>query len=466
MATITGRYGAVQRLLPRRTVYAEYYVENEVDLVRHVPIYGWDGFGYERVDGRVEATSWTHALPSMRWMNHAEIQESGREPDLTLPENANYSNMVSTMQSWTLDVNAATQTYTASNLLGYNAKYAGVKSCSGTIKGIGAFPPIRPGDRFLFMGFVGPENANDKMLINEIKYDNVNGYVYQVAALATGITININYGTFSPITWEVQWQSDYRISGDELWVVGTPKNHRGFYDYTDVPCGEELPSQTYTMEIKFNKDDSEDRMLKACLESAAIRFTTQTNTTANSCSAAAGGWQCSTVGATDVQLTTSVHGSSFGVFSPQADTEEDVWKDGAVDADHIRRRSAKFYPGADRYMRIYLGNYFDTTGNPQKNSCGAWEFNKMYVGGFTGLNVDTSGGSIVSFSTTLEFNASPKTYTDDGEASGCEDGFIRYRLPLASRLSDTDWKSFFDGAKYRTNFLPAGYGSRTTMQNH
>ena len=210
------------------------------------------------------------------------------------------SNMVSAVQSWGLDVNATTQTYTASNMFGYNAKYAGVKSCSGSFQGIGAFPPIRPGNRFLFLGFVGPENAQDMMKVNGIYVPNTKGYVYQVAAVATNVSININYSTFAPITWQIQWQSDYKNPGDELWVVGTPAVELGFYDETDPPCGEVMASRTHTLEIFPNKG-CPGSMVKACLESANITFNTQTSQVANSCSAAVGGWQTSTVGTTDVR---------------------------------------------------------------------------------------------------------------------------------------------------------------------
>jgi hypothetical protein len=155
MATITGRFGAVQRLLPKRTNII-------VNGGAPIPIWGWNGFEYERVEGKDTVISWyvLDQIASRRTDKKARIQASGREPD-NAAANPEYSNMVSAVQSWGLDLTAQTQTYTASNLLGFNAKYAGAKSCSGSFQGVGAFPPVRPGDRFLFLGFTGPENAQD-----------------------------------------------------------------------------------------------------------------------------------------------------------------------------------------------------------------------------------------------------------------------------------------------------------------
>jgi hypothetical protein len=484
MATITGRFGAVQRLLPKYTKIDMSEVAGAVDI----PIWGWNGFSYKRINGKDSVVGWNvlDLLSSRNWDVKARMEESGHEPDdAETAHDASgqliYSNMVSTVQSWSLDVEAVPQTYTASNLLGYNAKYAGVKSCKGSFKGIGAFPPVRPGDRFLFLGFVGPDNGQDLRLDEATKdyVDNRYGFVYQIAAIATNITISVNYSTFAPITWQVQWQSDYKNVGDELWVVGTPREAQGFYDYTPPPCAESQASRTYTLELKPNASCIGEGV-KACLQEANITFNTQTQSVANSCSAAAGGWQSSSVGVTDCQIATTIHGSSFGVFSSMSADDPDMCVSDTntpIGVESIMARSKKFYPGVDRYARIYLGDY------ETKAACGAWEFNKLYVGSFTGLNVDISGGGVVSFSTTLEFNASPKKYKLDGTGStavctdtpdGCERGYIRYRLPDADRPelsgeADSVWKSFLNlkrvdepGYKY----TDGNYTGRTTANNH
>jgi hypothetical protein len=482
MATITGRFGAVQRVLPKKIT------------VDGSDIWGWDGMGYTKVGGTLAVESW-NVLGTPASLNRdtaARIQASGRQPAV-VTAGGDYSNMVSAVQSWSLELQAQTQTYTASNLFGYNAKYVGAKSCTGTFQGIGAFPPVRPGDRFLFLGFVGPDNGQDLMLnfAGTDYVDNTKGYVYQVAAVATGVTININYSTFAPITWQVQWQSDYKNVGDELWVVGTPLAEMGFYDITPPPCGEALASQSCTLEIRADKTcgsactkecDDPGNSIRACLESANITFNTQTQSVTNSCSAAAGGWQTSTVGATDVTLNTTIHGSSYGVFNRLSDAELENGSTPTQAAERIQARNRKFYPGDDRYVRIYLGNYYDNDNlRANCNACGAWEFNKLYVGSFTGLNVDIAGGGVVSFSTTLEFNASPKTYINSEHdcvdtSQGCEDGYIKYRLPNADRDSDpmapenpADWDAFLDIAKYRTigdtGFMPTGISGRSTVGN-
>ena len=470
MATITGRFGAVQRVLPSKQKIVR------PDSSADIEIYGWNGFKYERQpDGKDIVIAWDvlntgGSFPS-QWTKKARMEASGLEPAIL---GANYSNMVSAVQSWTLDVTAQTQTYTASNMFGFNAKYAGVKSCSGTITGIGAFPPVRPGNRFLFLGFVGPDNGQEKILENGTYQYNKLGYVYQVAAVATSISVNINYSTFAPITWSVQWQSDYKNVGDELWVVGTPcerpEDALGFVDTTDPPCGEAMASRTHTLLIKPDQGCPGDSVVTACLESANITFNTQSQTVSNSCSAAAGGWQTSTVGVTDVTLNTTIHGSSFGVFSDIDCESNPEMKNGSTPelaAANIAKRSKKFYPGVDRYVEIYLGDYPNSS---SKAPYGVWAFNKLYVGSFTGMNVDIAGGGVVSFSTQLEFNASPKTYLKDGvcvdESQGCESGFIKYRLPDKDRTNETlGWESFLDMAKYRSSGFKPNMVGRSTMAN-
>ena len=102
------------------------------------------------------------------------------------------------------------------------------------------------------------------------------------------------------------------------------------------------------------------------------------------------------------------------------------------------------------YVRLYIGN------DPICARNGAWEFNKMFVGSYTGLNVDLSSGSVLSFSSSFEFNAFPKS--DDGRT--CEKGFIQYRLPNPTRdaIDDWDegegWVEFLDLRKAPSPYIP------------
>jgi hypothetical protein len=457
MATITGRYGAVQRVLPQKKVvggktryrWSEFdYKDFDIPATENTPLikatYEWDGNSF-LPNKATEATSIKAVIqPSgfEKWTTDHWVNDQGQTvpegtPDATPVEGiaGDYSNMVSAVQNWSLEMNVATQTYTGSNAQGYNAKFPGLKSCTGSFQGIGAFPPLLPGNRFLFRGFVGPDNGRERN--SSLEY-NTNGYVYQVAAIVTNIQIQINYGTFAPITWTVQWQSDYQAFGDQL-LVFLPNDNLGFFDVTPPPCNEAQASRSCKMSIKKESTDSDATDLKdICMESANITFTTQTSQTANSCSAKAGGWQQSVVGVTDVTVDATIHGSHYDIFNPI------VGDSHASEADDehrhtIAQRSEHFYPGVDRFVRIFIGDDPDAN----KHNCaqlGAWEFNKLYIGSFTGLNVDITGGGVVSFRTQMEFNAFPRS--DSGE---CGKGSIRYRLPNSSRTNTTqEWQSFLN----------------------
>ena len=404
--TISGRYGSVQRILPS----------------------GYSPDGKPIWSERTGNYAWTLGTFSDRWGTGARPTSNGLEAAAISDDT--YSNTVSAVQSWSLENTVQTQSYAASNTRGYNAKFAGIRSCTGQIGGVGGFPPLNPGNRFLFRGFVGPESGN--FITEDEKFD-VAGYVYQIAAIVNNITINIDYGSFAPITWQVQWQSDFQSAGDELLAFGIPSdqvNALGFYDLTPAACDNVIPSTTCMLRIGETASDARLNPLSVCLQQANLTFTTQTQQITNSCSAGAGGWQTMLVGTTDVTMAATIHGSNYALMHPTA----------VVNAlsDDLKARSRLHLPGTDRYLRLYIGNNKDCARN------GAWEFNKMFVGSYTGLNVDLTSGNILSFSSQFEFNAFPRT-----DAGLCEKGYIRYRLPDANRnveadWTDTDWITFMD----------------------
>jgi len=130
------------------------------------------------------------------------------------------SGIVSTVTNWTLDNNININSYNASNTRGYSGKIPGIRSCSGSFAGLGGVPPVKPGQRFSFIGFTGPANG---------MVGSTAGTTYTVKAIVNNITINWNYGDYSPINWQVQWISDYKEAGDEL-IPGST----GFID-TSLP---------------------------------------------------------------------------------------------------------------------------------------------------------------------------------------------------------------------------------------
>ncbi len=433
MAYITGKFGSVQRILPSE------YDENGLPV--------WSERNNSETNEQLRGYVWTPDIYSKRWDIKARPTADGLSSNL-----ATFSNTVSAVKSWKMENQTQTQSYAASNTRGFNAKFAGVRSATGSFNGIGGFPPLNPGNRFLFRGYVGPESgsniyqpqADDPFglgLTANNTYADTSGYIYQVASVVTSVAITINYGTFAPIEWTINYQSDWQQAGDELLAFGVPtaalKDALGFFDQTDPPGNEALPSTKCMLSIASDKATAKVSPLSICLESANLTFNTQTNQVTNSCSARAGGWQTSTVGTTDVQLQTQIHGSNYAVFHTP---EVIVAAEAALTTDGIRTRSRLHHPGIDRYVRLYIGN------NDVCSRNGAWEFNKMFIGSFTGLNVDIAGGGIVSFGTTMEFNAFPRD-----ESGSCEKGYIKYRLPNASRAAsvdvdwgDTDWETFVD----------------------
>jgi hypothetical protein len=392
--TISGRYGSVQRILPS----------------------SYTGDGKPVWSGQISPYEWAITAASDRWTKQARPTPDGLEGI-----GADYSNTVSAIQSWTLENTTQPQSYAASNTRGFQAKFAGIRSCTGNIKGVGGFPPLNPGNRFLFRGFVGPESGN---LETDNGYLDVSGYVYQIAAVANQITINVDYGSYAPITWQVQWQSDFQSIGDEFLSFGVPTDDMvhdlGFYDLSPPPCDQVIPSTTCMLRIGDEMADARDNPLSVCLQSANLTFNTTTQQIANSCSAKAGGWQSMLIGTTDVTMAATIQGSNYAVLHPQSRVK-------SVEND-LQTRSRLHLPGMDRYVRLYIGNNDDCVKN------GAWEFYKMFVGSYGGLNVDLASGNILSFNSQFEFNAFPRD--DDNK---CYKGYIRYRLPDGNRVGKDDW---------------------------
>lgn len=112
---------------------------------------------------------------STRWHIRAYPTADGYQMATTDDDYATYSDTVSTVQDWSLDNNVETNSFVASNTGTYNVKSAGKRSASGKFTGIGAFPPLNPGNRFLFRGFLGPESRSYKMahesLAGKFRYD-------------------------------------------------------------------------------------------------------------------------------------------------------------------------------------------------------------------------------------------------------------------------------------------------------
>ena len=263
------------------------------------------------------------------------------------------SGITSTVTNWTLDNNINIHSYNASNTRGYSGKLPGIRACSGSFSGLGGSPPLRPGQRFKFTGFVGP---SDGVLGNKA------GTTYTITAIAQIITINWNYGDYSPINWQVQWISDWKARGDELIPGNT-----GFYDNSLPPVNTMIATGDCTLKI--------GDLTGVCLESAALSFNTNVQTYSNSCT---GGWQSGIAGATSVTLSSTCHADGFYVFAD----------------DHL--------PGRNENVKIYVEGGI---GDCEDKNC--WEFDKMIIGALSGLNVDIASGNVVSFSVNMEFNAFP-----------------------------------------------------------
>lgn len=393
---ISGRYGSVQRLLPvdasqvtEKTDYMDRWRSPSGDKnhIRQGDYAGNDGQG-ERTDEDPAGA--------------ASLTDDG---SLLKPnDDGTYHSTVSAITSWTLENQSQPITYTASNTRGYKGKLEGTHSASGNIAGIGAVPPIAPGQRFLFYGYVGPDNG---------KLDNYKGTVYRVAAIANSVQIQINYQLQNPCTWTVGWQSDWQVVGDELRAnrlnsdSGSSLYEWGFWDYTNMDCGNLLPSSENCFYI-----EGVDQPV--CLLDANIQFNTETSPFTNSCSSVVGGWQSSVVGPTDCTLAANIHGNNYGdLYHPEAvaqyygkndDGTSKTWES-LTDTQQAR----KFWAGSNHAVRIYVGNEGDY-----------WEFYKMMITGFGGLNVDVTSNNPLQFSCNMEFNAYPQV------ANSCTPGYIIY----------------------------------------
>ena len=210
MAVISGRYGAVKRLYPT----------------------GWTAGGkpiWPSVD-----TSGIMCQCDIPELNPATISSDGLD-------NGSH-HIVSSVTSWSMENTVTNVEYIASNTRGYRGQLEGLHSCTGSISGLGGCPPIGPGQLFKFVGYVGPKNST---------IDSCDGQVYMIAAVANSVQIQINYQMSNPITWTVQWQSDFQQLGDELQV-----SQQGFWDYSVPPVSTMMPSNTANLEI-FNWVDGE-----------------------------------------------------------------------------------------------------------------------------------------------------------------------------------------------------------------
>lgn len=355
MAVISGRYGSVQRLLPK---------------------------SYDSTTGKPE---WGALNDDLTKPAYPALGETGSEEKVGLADFGG-GTIVSSVTSWSLENTVNTISYIASNTRGYNGKLEGVHSCTGSIAGLGGCPPIAPGERFRFFGYVGPRDQ---------KLDSTSGRVYSVTAIATSVQVNINYQLTNPLTWTIQWQSDWQQPGDEL-LAGMS----GWWDYTMPPVATMMPSKGCVIEIEGINDESNqaegDKGASVCLVDANIQFQTEVSTFVNSCSMEAGGWQSGVVGATNCTMSTNIHGDSYGIISPN------------------------HWPGGNREIKIYVeaGKLDEVNNIYNCNNSAYWEFHKMFLGSFGGLNVDMTSNNPLQFSCQMEFNAFPYENGDDEPAPG------------------------------------------------
>lgn len=385
MAVISGRYGAVKRILP----------------------VSWDAAGKPQWPSPSGGYSeFTQDISGRRSVNSDAVPE---ENPATISANglANGSNqIVSSVTSWSMENTVNSVEYTASNTRGYRGTLEGLHSCTGSFAGLGGCPPIAPGQRFKFTGFVGPKNST---------IDSEEGQVYQVAAVANSVQIAINYGMSNPITWTVQWQSDYQVPGDELQVSTS-----GFWDYSIPPVSTMMPSNTKNLEIfKWDEENGiwvpfTNAIDSLCLLDANVNFNTDISQFANSCSAVAGGWQSCVVGATSCEITANIHGDHYSIVRDILYSENK--------RDHL--------PGVNHRIKLYVqGGALPETSpgviattyeeNPKTLELANWDFDAMFFGTFGGLNVDMTSNNPLQFSCQMRYNAYPNG----------RQGYIRYTPP-------------------------------------
>ena len=381
---ITGRYGSVQRLLQIGTKSNGTTQWSSIDS-ENIRQGSYSGDGQGKFDHETRAAEL--------------ILDAYGHPD-------DIASTVSAVTSWSLENTVNPISYIASNTRGYNGQLEGTHSATGNIAGLGALPPIAPGQRFKFFGYVGPDNG---------ALDNYAGVVYSITAIATSVQIQINYQLTNPITWTVGWQSDWQEEGDELRgntseflidkeLLGD-ENYPGFWDYTKMQCEGLMPSTTCN--LAFTDIDKE-----VCLLDANIQFNTDAQTYTNSCSAKMGGWQSSVVGATRCQVTTNIHGDNYADLCSESYMIRKYGEGNSIAESDLNRR---FWPGTNHTARIYLASY--GIGKNECDKSAYWEFKKLFFGSFGGLNVDTTSNNPVQFSCNMEFNAFPD----------CEPGYILYQ---------------------------------------
>lgn len=388
MAQITGRYGAVEISLPGGSYDSDDYAgiwSGSIDYAQR---------GENNTNLVVGGENVKTELPD------SGVKTDGVDlfiPDGTTPFKATAPTIVSSITSWSLDNTISPIEYTASNTHGYRGKLAGLHDATGNIAGLGAIPPIAPGQRFRFYGFTGPKDGAVK---------SENGLVYAITAIANSVQINVSYQWNNPITWTVGWQADWHQEGDELTVT----DGHGFWDYTNVPCCALMPSKTKNLRIF---DESNNDMADLCLLDANIQFTNETAQYANSCSARAGGWQSRLPGPTTCTVSTNIQGDDF-------------------------RKTGSLLPGVNHGVQIYVGD--------DNGDCGIswWYFHKLFFSGFSGLNVDTSNNSPLQFSCNMDFNAFPD----------CDPGYILFKDNSKKNEEDVPAKFLIDLRDADNGYIP------------
>ena len=381
MAVITGRYGAVEIALPGNVPVVENGVSNYTSI--------WGGSTFTP-NAYASGADTLDSVPGLQGKKDSNGNVDKHE--LWIPQGdslkAQGPKIVSSITTWSLENTINPIEYAASNTRGYKGKLAGLHDATGNIAGLGAIPPLAPGQRFRFYGFTGPKNG---------VVDNTDGIVYSITAIVNTVQIQVSYQWNSPITWTVGWQADWQQPGDELAI-----SKEGFWDYTSIPCCELLPSKEVNLEIYAEgADDTSGEILSdLCLLDANIQFTNETAQYANSCSARAGGWQSRLAGPTTCSVSTNIQGDDF-------------------------TKTGDLYPGSNHLVRMFVG------GDGDNCPLTCWEFKKLFFTGFSGLNIDTTSNTPLQFSCNMDFNA----YDEN-----CNPGWIRFCDNVGKEQDGTSWK--------------------------
>lgn len=415
MAVISGRYGSVQRLLP--VAYDTYGKPQwqQLDPSAVAPFTEWN---------TIANGGGGPAGMRLTGDEHDGMAVSGTEGSGTT---------VSSVTSWSLENTVTTVPFIASNTRGYKGQLEGLHSCTGNISGLGGLPPIAPGQRFKFLGYVGPTSGRLNDLV---------GHVYSITAIANSVQVQINYQMSNPITWTIGWMSDWKYDGDELlhnqyrrdtvssdvWTAVT-ESITGFWDYTQPPTATMMPSNSCNLVIG---DRTSTESL--CLVDANIQFQTEVAQFANSCSAKAGGWQTCVIGATSCTLNANIHGNHYGIINdahlPGSNHAVKLYIEGGDVPTVTSANPSPVITDIDETHRTSVTNIVSMgAGHTDETPCDCkayWEFEKMFFGTFGGLNVDTTTNNPLQFSCAMEFNAYP----------GGNPGHILYR-PSGTIETDT-----------------------------